>query len=243
MGVKLSTASLAASLAMGIFSAPAAAAPLFTADVSGTVVSATGNWLGSIGSAFRSQQTIDEDGGAATLIEGSGIDTWWFFQSGGYGFNYTSAMLGGSLSGDTVWVETIDNFLPTTTNNPFGLTSPIPVDVVTISGGNVVADCDVSQQNDVGFCPEGTEELDGVEFSISFIATSDWFTGQGVFPSVEPTKLLAAWGIGTEFTAGAETASAIVEFDVVPLPAALPMFVAGLGMLGLLGWRRNHAAA
>jgi hypothetical protein len=29
----------------------------------------------------------------------------------------------------------------------------------------------------------------------------------------------------------------------VPLPAALPLFAAGLGVLGLLGWRRKRRAA
>jgi len=29
----------------------------------------------------------------------------------------------------------------------------------------------------------------------------------------------------------------------VPVPAALPLFATGLGMLGLLGWRRKRNAA
>jgi len=35
----------------------------------------------------------------------------------------------------------------------------------------------------------------------------------------------------------------IVEFDVTPIPAALPLFATGLGALGLLGWRRKRKAA
>jgi hypothetical protein len=31
--------------------------------------------------------------------------------------------------------------------------------------------------------------------------------------------------------------------SAVPLPAALPLFATGLGLLGLLGWRRKRAAA
>ena len=248
MGVKYSTAALAAVFAMGISAAPATAAP-YLVEFSGTVVSADGNWAGSVGEAFTSQQTVDDGFGAtdnngnATLVEGSGLNTWWWFQGGSYGFNYLSTMLGGSLSGNTVWLETLDDFEATTTNNPFGLAFASPVDVVTISGGNVVANCDVSEQNSVGACPEESANNDGVEFTIAFIATSDWFTGQGVYPDVEPANLLAVWGQGVQFTSGAETAHAIVEFNTVPLPAALPMFVAGLGVLGLFGFRRKRAAA
>ena len=37
----------------------------------------------------------------------------------------------------------------------------------------------------------------------------------------------------------------ITSFDPIltPLPAALPLFASGLGVLGLLGWRRKRKAA
>lgn len=249
MGVKNSTAALAAAFAMGISAAPAAAAP-YLVEFSGTVVSADGNWAGSVGEAFTSQQTVDDGVGAtgntgnATLVEGSGVDTWWWFQGGSYGFNYLSAMLGGgSLFGSTVWLETLDDFSVNPTNNPFGLDYASPVDVVTISGGDIIATCAEEEKNPLGQCPENSANNDGVEFSISFIATSDWFSGQGVYPSVEPANLLAVWGTGIEYTGGQVSANAIIEFNTVPLPAALPMFVAGLGVLGFFGFRRNRAAA
>ena len=33
-----------------------------------------------------------------------------------------------------------------------------------------------------------------------------------------------------------------VSLDPTPLPAALPLFASGLGVLGLLGWRRKRKA-
>jgi PEP-CTERM motif len=35
----------------------------------------------------------------------------------------------------------------------------------------------------------------------------------------------------------------VVDGSAVPLPAALPLFASGLGMLGLLGWRRKRKSA
>jgi hypothetical protein len=32
-----------------------------------------------------------------------------------------------------------------------------------------------------------------------------------------------------------------IQLRVVPIPAALPLFLAGLGALGVIGWRRNAA--
>jgi hypothetical protein len=52
---------------------------------------------------------------------------------------------------------------------------------------------------------------------------------------------------GTPFTFNNTniTASAVSDLEVVPLPAALPLFATGLGVLGLLGWsrKRKNAAA
>ncbi|MHA1166072.1 MAG: PEP-CTERM sorting domain-containing protein [Alphaproteobacteria bacterium] len=33
------------------------------------------------------------------------------------------------------------------------------------------------------------------------------------------------------------------QLNIVPLPAALPLFGTGLGMLGFLGWRRRRKMA
>ena len=46
----------------------------------------------------------------------------------------------------------------------------------------------------------------------------------------------AAWDGTMRFTVGGNVSA-------VPLPAALPLFAGGLGLLGLLGWRRKRMAA
>ena len=56
---------------------------------------------------------------------------------------------------------------------------------------------------------------------------------------VTPGTYVWTWGTGADqrFT---------LEIGTTPLPAALPLFAAGLGAMGLLGWRRkrkNAAAA
>jgi hypothetical protein len=53
--------------------------------------------------------------------------------------------------------------------------------------------------------------------------------------------------VGTDIVGGATPPTFNFAFslsgDVVPLPATLPLFASGLGVLGLLGWRRKRKAA
>jgi hypothetical protein len=49
-------------------------------------------------------------------------------------------------------------------------------------------------------------------------------------------QLLGSAGLDTEFAA---TDDADIQVSVIPIPAALPLFLAGLGALGMVGWRRN----
>ncbi|MCC6778501.1 MAG: PEP-CTERM sorting domain-containing protein [Hyphomicrobiales bacterium] len=40
-----------------------------------------------------------------------------------------------------------------------------------------------------------------------------------------------------------ETSAILESVDSVPVPAALPLFASGLGLLGLAGWRKRRKAA
>jgi hypothetical protein len=68
------------------------------------------------------------------------------------------------------------------------------------------------------------------------------------YPSIINTTLLAPGG-SEEFFNGASFESRdivsgeIVPVSTTPLPAALPLFATGLGVLGLLGWRRKRKSA
>jgi hypothetical protein len=56
---------------------------------------------------------------------------------------------------------------------------------------------------------------------------------------VTPGTYVWTWGAGAEQSFTLEIGNAVAT----PLPAALPLFAAGLGALGLLGWRRRRKAA
>ena len=69
----------------------------------------------------------------------------------------------------------------------------------------------------------------GLDFDLtsSLVALNYFYSKEG-YPY--PDFITASWsGSGT--------------FLVTPLPAALPLFGTGLGMMGLLGWRRKRKAA
>lgn len=53
----------------------------------------------------------------------------------------------------------------------------------------------------------------------------------------------AGWGLDGDNMAFENLAFDVFTPAVVPLPAALPLFAGGLGLMGLLGWRRKRAAA
>jgi hypothetical protein len=59
--------------------------------------------------------------------------------------------------------------------------------------------------------------------------SSNTITGSGYYPVTASITTPSAAGVG----------SAVVSVSAVPLPAAMPMFVAGLAGLGFIAWRRK----
>jgi hypothetical protein len=72
------------------------------------------------------------------------------------------------------------------------------------------------------------------ETPISVSATYDNATFASL--GVTPGTYVWTWGTGPD-------QSFTLEIGATPLPAALPLFVTGLGALGLLGWRRKRKSA
>jgi hypothetical protein len=74
--------------------------------------------------------------------------------------------------------------------------------------------------------------------------TAAFMTGQ--FLNINLTTQALSQGSTLESVAAGGSASAFVGSGLVsnvPLPGALPLFATGLGVLGLLGWRRKRKAA
>jgi hypothetical protein len=81
------------------------------------------------------------------------------------------------------------------------------------------------------------------------IGTNHTMAGGVFFPSVLPSTIDISTLSLASFLGGPGTIDYSVSIDlpngayVTPLPPALPLFAAGLGLLGLLGWRRKRKAA
>ena len=72
-------------------------------------------------------------------------------------------------------------------------------------------------------------------FSVNFIAPT------GVDSRLFLLFIPFVSGVGTAYP-GFDAIS-LADANAVPVPAALPLFVTGLGALGLFGWRRKRKAA
>ena len=85
-------------------------------------------------------------------------------------------------------------------------------------------------------------------FNTSYAQTGDYlatFTGTVSFIEIEDPTPCSPQGCGPLITRifNNVPVSGSVEVLVTPIPAALPLFATGLGVLGLLGWRRKRKQA
>jgi CHRD domain len=92
----------------------------------------------------------------------------------------------------------------------------------------------------------GTYSSPVFDLTQSLIYNSAFVTAEGGIPQAEAalifaiTNGLSYLNIHTTTNPGGEIRG---QLSPVPLPGALPLFVTGLGALGLLGWRRKRKAA
>jgi hypothetical protein len=91
----------------------------------------------------------------------------------------------------------------------------------------------------------GSAEIDYNYNSLSLSSFQiDNITYSGTAGNAEITSLSTVSYSFTDTQNGANDTNGSLTFQVAPtpLPAALPLFAAGLGALGLLGWRRKRTA-
>ena len=150
-------------------------------------------------------------------------------------FNNTLLTLTGT--GDTTNIETPDS-------THFFNNVTLSFSVAGSSGTFTNPTSVFSNQNTlvVGFTDEtvGTDILD---------TSSAAFASYALSTSIGPITGSSAISTGASFPTSVGTLTLSSAGDatftavVTPLPAALPLFVTGLGALGLLGWRRKKKAA
>jgi len=81
--------------------------------------------------------------------------------------------------------------------------------------------------------PSSTTTSAGWQFTDSFTGLGNRSSGLGA----------GTWTTAPDFDAVMASISGTTAAAAVPVPAALPLFASGLGVMGLLGWRRKRKAA
>ncbi len=102
--------------------------------------------------------------------------------------------------------------------------NPVPVNAY------VTADADTTSFDNVHLIPASID----LSHYIGPNSSSDLFLFTGLAASDAGLLVVDVNGLESQFSSSA---------DATPLPAALPLFVSGAGLLGFLGWRRKRKAA
>ncbi|TNE41617.1 MAG: hypothetical protein EP348_00670 [Alphaproteobacteria bacterium] len=85
-------------------------------------------------------------------------------------------------------------------------------------------------------------DQDILNTNVTGVRSDDWQIFSFLFNLDEATDLgVNFWAKGTEDTFGGYLDD--IRISAVPLPAALPLYGAGLAAMGLMGWRRKRKAA
>ena len=98
-----------------------------------------------------------------------------------------------------------------------------------LAGGSPIAVFDI---------PSGS----GFPVSIPFTVFLGDALGAPFFDTLGIRIQVAGGPFGFDALAFLEGAELVLETSVIPIPAALPLLIRGLGALGLMGWRRRRTA-
>jgi hypothetical protein len=107
------------------------------------------------------------------------------------------------------------------------------------------------------YLPGSSPDVDGITINLLSSSVFNVLTDEDLNSALVAAQNLSAWSsallaVTYHYTDGSgDTVNDVVLGDLtsleaaaaVPLPATLPLFGAGLGALGLLGWRRQRKAA
>jgi len=163
------------------------------------------------------------------------------------GVSFANKLLTLTGTGDTAAVAPHSSFMFTGLINPVTAT----FSVAGTGSGSLTGSYDVfvnQTAEAVGFT------TDNITKDLLNIFGPAAFGSYALSTSIGPITDDAEWSSGVSFpsTAGALIIQTVLNEEgtfaaavggVVPLPGALPLFITGLAMLGLLGWRRKRKAS
>jgi len=185
----------------------------------------------SVYSPGSAQYTAGSDGLASGIVP-DGVDVAYMPSNGIAGSGSLSQVTGTDyIAGDT-YTFTFWAAIPLA--NVAGTTT------ATLGAGTTV---------EVGFTERGVQDGLPAPVQIALLANGLW---DEYTITLTPAELAASSATGHQIgvmlfasTAANQNTPFQVDFDIapVPIPAALPLFATGLGMIGLLGWRRKKSAA